>query len=99
MKEKRKSPTGTTPYGYKRQEGFLVEDLPEQDIISEMLRLREEKNYSLRKIADYLNGNFIPSKQSSIWYSNVVGDIVGRETSVTIENNQEDLICLSRGEQ
>lgn len=82
MKEKRQSPVGTTPYGWRRKDGSLVRDIPEQDIISEMIQLREEKNYSFSKIAAFLNENFFASKRNGLWYGNVVQAILERETPV-----------------
>jgi len=98
MKEKKQSLIGTTAYGYQRKDGFLIEDPTEQDVISEMRRLQVEKNYSLRRIAAFLNESFIPSKQNGLWYSNVVGAILERERPV-IENNKEDSICLNGDEK
>jgi len=97
MKEKMKSLAGTTPYGYRRKDGFLVEDPSEKNVILQMIQLKEEKNYSLRKIAAFLNENFIPSKQNGLWYSNVIGDILERQPEKAL--TLDDHICVNGDER
>lgn len=60
-----------TPYGYNREGDALTPNQVEQAVIIEINK-RRGCGHSLRKIADYLNGSGVPTKQGGRWYASTV---------------------------
>ncbi len=63
------------PYGYRRDGDTLIAVPVEQDVITRISLLRAN-GWSLRKIADVLNSDGVPTKQGSRWYAMTVKDVL-----------------------
>lgn len=81
---------GNFAYGYKGvYKGKLnfkgkpimdVEIIPEQaEVVKEIFRLAREENYGLRRIAEYLNDNNIPTQKGGKWMSSTVKQILANQ--------------------
>ena len=62
-----------TPYGYSRDGDALV-PLPEEQAIIDRIRLFKANGWSLRRIADTLNQDGVPTKTGSRWFAQSVKD-------------------------
>lgn len=60
-----------TPFGKDRVEDDLIENTEEQAVITRIKELRAE-GLSLRKIADRLNEEGVPTKQGKSWYASTL---------------------------
>lgn len=63
-----------TPYGFNRQDDFLVYNDNEKAIIEDIKRMRES-GWSFGKIADILNFRNVPTKNEKRWYPSTVSYI------------------------
>jgi len=66
---------GQIPYGFQVQNGVLVKNPKEQEIIQKILSLSTEKK-SLRQICKYLQQKGIPTKNGGTWQANTVNKII-----------------------
>lgn len=64
-----------TPYGFVRDGDTLVPSANEQAVISR-IRLYRANGRSLRRIADTLNADGVPTKQGNKWFSQTVSDVL-----------------------
>jgi site-specific DNA recombinase len=64
-----------TPYGFDRICNMLVMNHDEQQVIEEIMELRE-KGWSLREIADRLNVDGIPAKKGGRWHGSSVRSVL-----------------------
>ncbi|AWL27190.1 recombinase family protein (plasmid) [Acinetobacter defluvii] len=65
------------PYGFNNENGYLVENFDEQQVIKKMHEFLK-KGYGHRKIATQLNKQNIKSKHGGIWYAKTVKAILDR---------------------
>lgn len=77
-KKARGEAIGGTPYGYRRDGAFLVEDGAEQAVIQEILNLREQ-GLSLRAIAAMCAGKAYPTMHGAHWQAETVRKILNRK--------------------
>jgi DNA invertase Pin-like site-specific DNA recombinase len=64
-----------TPYGYSR-EGDALLPLPEEQAVINQIRLYRANGWTLRRIADALNADAVPTKQGSRWFAQTVSDVL-----------------------
>lgn len=70
-KKSNKEVYASIPYGYDRQGDRLIENMEEHKVIDLIKKWRGE-GWSLRKIADELNGRGTVTKQGAKWYASTV---------------------------
>jgi site-specific DNA recombinase len=63
------------PYGYIRQGDDLLPVIQEQAVIGRVRSWREER-WTLRQIADVLNGEAVPTKLGGRWHAQTVKDVL-----------------------
>ena len=63
------------PYGFRRDGETLVQMAEEQAVITR-IRLMRENRCSLRRIADTLNTDGVPTKQGNRWFAQTVSDVL-----------------------
>jgi DNA invertase Pin-like site-specific DNA recombinase len=63
------------PYGFVREGDLLVPLAEEQTIVGRIQALRAS-GWTLRRIAEALNGEGIPTKQGGRWFSQTISDIL-----------------------
>jgi len=64
-----------TPYGFERSGDALV-PLPAEQAVIARIRLYKANEWSLRKIAEALNAEGVPTKQGSRWFAQTVKDVL-----------------------
>lgn len=64
-----------TPYGFTR-EGNALTPLPEEQAVVGRIRLCGANGWSLRRIADALNADGVPTKKRSRWSAKTVRDVL-----------------------
>jgi len=64
--------TGITPYGFSVEGKTLVPNVCEKGIIDKIINLRNVIKLSYQKIADWLNGENIPTRMGGIWKKQTV---------------------------
>lgn len=69
---------GGIPYGYRREGRKVVEDPGEQEVIKQMVRLRQEKHLSYDDISEWLNERLIPPRRAVKWWDGVVRRVIFR---------------------
>ena len=74
MREKRQ-PYSPTPYGFDRVCDLLVINHDEQKVIEEIMELRG-MGWSLRRIAERLNGEAVPAKNGGYWFASSVRAVI-----------------------
>ncbi len=72
-----------TPYGYKKKGKRLFPCQTEQEVISEIFRLRKS-GFSLRRIARSLNKKGIPAKKGGLWHPSAVYYILTNSLHVSL---------------
>jgi DNA invertase Pin-like site-specific DNA recombinase len=68
---------GAPPFGFRAEDGALVEDPDEQTVISRMVALRGD-GMSLRQIAGVLNESGLSPKRSGAWHPMMVKRVLDR---------------------
>lgn len=74
-KSEGKKYTGIVPYGFRLEGQAYAEDAQEQEVIREIVRLRDEAGFSFQGIADYLNGVGTPTRKGKGWNNGTIRDI------------------------
>lgn len=68
--------TGITPFGFTLNGADEYQEEPkEQEVIREIVRLRDETRMSFQAIADYLNGVGVPTRKGNPWIKTSTGAI------------------------
>lgn len=70
-KKAHKEVYGTTPFGFEREGEKLIENQDELEMI-ERIKTWKREGWSLRKIAEELNDNNVPTKKGGKWYASTV---------------------------
>lgn len=76
---------GSTPYGFARADGRLVE-VPEEVAIIDVMRRRRLEGWSLRAIADYLNGCGVKSRTGRTWRHTAVKSVLETSEKLGVSN-------------
>ncbi len=79
---------GATPYGYQPVDGYLLEKPEEQEILEQIVALRNT-GMSYRGIAAWLNGEAIVAKRANRWSPMAVRSVL--QTSARIRAGREGL--------
>lgn len=74
-KSEGKKYTGIVPYGFQLEGQSYVEESKEQEVIREIVRLRDVTGLSFQGIADYLNGVGTPTRKGKGWNNGTIRDI------------------------
>jgi len=69
-----------TPYGFTRDGDALV-PLPAEQAVIGRIRLCKANSWSLRRIADTLNADSVPTKQGRQWAAQTVKDVLSNSTN------------------
>jgi DNA invertase Pin-like site-specific DNA recombinase len=77
LQKRGKKTGGDVPYGYDYVNRKLKKNKKEQAVIRKMLRMRN-KNIPLRKIAEVLMGENIPSRRGPKWNAQTINEIIKR---------------------
>lgn len=67
---------GCTPYGYRREGRKVVEDPGEQEVIKQLIRLRQVEKLSYDDIAEWCNARFIPPRRGTKWWDSSIRRII-----------------------
>jgi DNA invertase Pin-like site-specific DNA recombinase len=84
-KAQRRAYCPSTPYGFRQDGDSLVEDSAEMRIVQRLHRLKR-RGWSLRRIADRLNRENVPTRRNGRWFASTVRYILGNDIY-----NQKDL--------
>jgi len=69
---------GTVPYGYREENGQLIEIPGEMEVVRD-IQERSAGKMKLKDIATYLNNHHVPTKQGGKWYASTIRNIVKRK--------------------
>jgi site-specific DNA recombinase len=77
-KAQRRAYCPSTPYGFRRDGDALVEDSTEMRTVQRVHRLKR-RGWSLRRIADRLNRENVPTRRNGHWFASTVRYILGND--------------------
>jgi DNA invertase Pin-like site-specific DNA recombinase len=72
---------GDCPFGFNEDQGRLIPNQEEQNVISEVLDLRDREGFSFQKIADFLNDRDIKTKTGKSWCRKTVNRLYKRASN------------------